>query len=131
MDGYSYERKAIEEWFRRGHRASPVTRRDIESTLIIPNIRLKELARVRTLLSSLPFLPSSSLFARFAYQRRLVPSLHFLKHESKWPISHLFPSPASLLCLPLDEEIAACQAHRLHSLHGESGSLKVPAKVGH
>lgn len=42
LDGYTYERRAIEEWFRRGHRVSPVTYGPIGSVVIIPNEKLRE-----------------------------------------------------------------------------------------
>lgn len=42
LDGYTYERRAIEEWFRRGHRVSPVTYGPIGSVVILPNTKLRE-----------------------------------------------------------------------------------------
>lgn len=42
LDGYTYERRAIEEWFRRGYRVSPVTYGPIGSVVIIPNEKLRE-----------------------------------------------------------------------------------------
>ena len=42
LDGYTYERRAIEEWFRRGHRVSPVTYGGLGSVVVIPNEKLRE-----------------------------------------------------------------------------------------
>lgn len=42
LDGYTYEKRAIEEWFRRGHRVSPVTYGAIGSVVTIPNEKLRE-----------------------------------------------------------------------------------------
>lgn len=42
LDGFTYERRAIDEWFCRGHRVSPVTYAPIGSVVIIPNEKLRE-----------------------------------------------------------------------------------------
>ena len=36
-DGRTYERRAIEEWLRRGNRTSPLTSRTLASTRLAPN----------------------------------------------------------------------------------------------
>lgn len=41
-DGYTYERKSIESWFRRNHNRSPITNQPI-GTVLIPNRILKSL----------------------------------------------------------------------------------------
>ncbi len=41
VDGQCYERKAIEEWFRRGNRTSPVTGMALASLQLIPNYALR------------------------------------------------------------------------------------------
>jgi len=40
-DGHSYERWCIQEWFARGHRTSPKTNEPLSSTVLIPNISLR------------------------------------------------------------------------------------------
>jgi hypothetical protein len=40
-DGHSYERKAIEEWFRRGYRTSPMTNSFLPHSILTPNVNLK------------------------------------------------------------------------------------------
>ncbi|KAL1140396.1 hypothetical protein AAG570_000328 [Ranatra chinensis] len=40
-DGYTYERSAIESWFRRGHCTSPMTNIDLTTTHVEQNIRLQ------------------------------------------------------------------------------------------
>lgn len=41
VDGHTFERKAIEEWFSRGNRTNPMTGLDLEAKVLIPNIALK------------------------------------------------------------------------------------------
>ena len=41
MDGQTYERSAIERWFREGHRTSPATGGSLSSLTLIPNIAIK------------------------------------------------------------------------------------------
>jgi hypothetical protein len=40
-DGHCYERQAIEEWFRRGHRTSPLTGLPLSTLAVVPNISLR------------------------------------------------------------------------------------------
>jgi TPR repeat protein len=42
-DGRSYERTAIEEWFRKGHSTSPMTNEKLPHRTLIPNINLRNL----------------------------------------------------------------------------------------
>lgn len=42
-DGHSYERRAIETWFARGHRTSPVTNCQLPYTTVVPNHALRNL----------------------------------------------------------------------------------------
>ena len=44
-DGMTYERTAILEWFFKGHLTSPMTRRDLASDELTPNLALKALIR--------------------------------------------------------------------------------------
>lgn len=56
-DGHTYERYAIEEWFRRGHRTSPLTGLGLSSTTLVSNITLRNVIeewRVRTALAKSP-----------------------------------------------------------------------------
>ena len=41
IDGYSYERSAITEWFSKGRRTSPVTNLPLTNTLLLPNRALR------------------------------------------------------------------------------------------
>ena len=41
LDGYSYERSAITEWFSKGRRTSPVTNLPLTNTLLLPNRALR------------------------------------------------------------------------------------------
>lgn len=41
VDGHTFERKAIEEWFSRGNSTNPLTGKAIQSKVLIPNIALK------------------------------------------------------------------------------------------
>ena len=43
-DGYTYEKKAIEEWLK-DHDTSPTTGEKLESTVLIPNLALRELSK--------------------------------------------------------------------------------------
>jgi len=43
VNGYSYEREAIEKWFAMGHFTSPLTGEDLPSTDLVPNQTLKKL----------------------------------------------------------------------------------------
>lgn len=43
VDGQTYEREAIQKWFAEGKRTSPATMLPLNSTLLVPNIRLKAL----------------------------------------------------------------------------------------
>jgi Mg-chelatase subunit ChlD len=57
MDGQTYERSAIERWFRDGHRTSPATGGTLSSLTLIPNIAIKrtcESARIASSPSSAP-----------------------------------------------------------------------------
>jgi hypothetical protein len=40
-DGHSYERAAIEDWFKRGHRTSPLTNEDLQHMNLLPNHALR------------------------------------------------------------------------------------------
>eukprot|EP00599_Poterioochromonas_sp_BG-1_P009343 CAMPEP_0173153116 /NCGR_PEP_ID=MMETSP1105-20130129/12655_1 /TAXON_ID=2985 /ORGANISM="Ochromonas sp., Strain BG-1" /LENGTH=701 /DNA_ID=CAMNT_0014068963 /DNA_START=83 /DNA_END=2188 /DNA_ORIENTATION=- len=42
-DGHTYERRAIEEWFRQGHDTSPLTNLPLPSLMLLPNHSLKNL----------------------------------------------------------------------------------------
>ena len=42
-DGSRYEREAIEAWFGRGNRTSPLTNERVESTALLPNVALRRL----------------------------------------------------------------------------------------
>ena len=42
-DGYTYERSSITEWFRRGHRTSPLTNLQLTDTSLRVNLSLKKL----------------------------------------------------------------------------------------
>ena len=42
-DGHSYEKSAIENWFSQGNKLSPKTGVNLESTLLIPNLTLRNL----------------------------------------------------------------------------------------
>ena len=42
-DGHSYDRAAIEGWFRSGHRTSPMTGQTLQSQALIPNHRLRQM----------------------------------------------------------------------------------------
>ena len=42
-DGHSYDRAAIEGWFRSGHRTSPMTGQTLRSQALIPNHRLRQM----------------------------------------------------------------------------------------
>ena len=42
-DGHSYDRVAIEGWFRAGHRTSPMTGQTLQSQALIPNHRLRQM----------------------------------------------------------------------------------------
>jgi len=42
-DGQTYEREAIETWFKQGHNSSPLTNMRLQSTNLIPNFALKKL----------------------------------------------------------------------------------------
>ena len=42
-DGHTFERAAIEDWFRRGNRKNPMTGLRMQSTQLIPNIALKKI----------------------------------------------------------------------------------------
>lgn len=42
LDGYSYERSAIESWFQSGKLTSPMTNQLLPSVKVRPNIALKE-----------------------------------------------------------------------------------------
>lgn len=53
-DGHTYERRAIEEWFRRGRRTSPMTNEPLPHINLVPNIALRNM--IRTLTERLPFL---------------------------------------------------------------------------
>ena len=41
-DGHSYDRAALQEWFDRGHRTSPLTNLALTSTNVIPNLTLRK-----------------------------------------------------------------------------------------
>ena len=41
VDGHSYSRAAIEDWFQRGHRTSPITNLPLYSTVLTPNHELR------------------------------------------------------------------------------------------
>jgi sacsin len=41
-DGHTYERKAIEEWFGKGKRTSPMTGLQLDNINLIPNIALRQ-----------------------------------------------------------------------------------------
>ena len=41
VDGHTFERKAIEEWFSRGNCTNPLTGKALASKVLIPNIALK------------------------------------------------------------------------------------------
>jgi hypothetical protein len=43
VDGSSFNRKAIEEWFTRGHKTNPLTGIVLNNTTLIPNRPLKQL----------------------------------------------------------------------------------------
>ena len=40
-DGFSYERREIENWFARGNRTSPKTNEELPHTFLVPNRDLK------------------------------------------------------------------------------------------
>lgn len=42
-DGYTFERKSIEDWFRRGKNTNPLTNKKLNSTSLAPNFALKKL----------------------------------------------------------------------------------------
>lgn len=42
IDGHCYERKFIEAWFTQGHRTSPITNLPLSSTIVVPNLALKQ-----------------------------------------------------------------------------------------
>ena len=44
-DGYTFEKKIIEDWFRRGKNTNPLTNIRLNSTALTPNITLKKLIR--------------------------------------------------------------------------------------
>jgi hypothetical protein len=41
VDGHTFERKAITEWFNRGNITNPLTGAPLDSKMLIPNIALK------------------------------------------------------------------------------------------
>ena len=43
MDGQTYERVCIEQWFAKGKRTSPVTNEVLSSLTLVPNIALRAL----------------------------------------------------------------------------------------
>ena len=44
LDGHTYERRAIEQWFARGRLTSPVTNLRLPSVALVPNHALKSAA---------------------------------------------------------------------------------------
>lgn len=53
LDGFSYERSAIAEWFDRGKVTSPMTNIELDSQDIMENARLKE--KIEEYLKSMDF----------------------------------------------------------------------------
>jgi len=51
-DGYFYERRAIEEWFQRGHRTSPMTGLLLPYTMLVPTHQLR--SAIRTYQEQIP-----------------------------------------------------------------------------
>ena len=49
VDGHTYERVCIEQWFATGARTSPVTNESLSSTTLVPNIALRKV--IATVLS--------------------------------------------------------------------------------
>ena len=45
IDGQTYERTTIEQWFRHGHNTSPATREILEELTLIPNLTLKNVIK--------------------------------------------------------------------------------------
>lgn len=41
LDGFTYERLELEEWFRKGSKLSPMTNAKLSSTVLLPNQALK------------------------------------------------------------------------------------------
>ena len=44
LDGHTYERRAIEQWFSQGRLTSPVTNLRLPATTLVPNHALKSAA---------------------------------------------------------------------------------------
>jgi hypothetical protein len=79
-DGQSYERAAIAEWFRRGHRTSPVTNQRLPSLTLTPNARLKAV-----IADFVAKLPRRRLERQLRRDRELAIAMSFEETETPRP----------------------------------------------
>jgi len=84
-NGQTYEKSAIQEWFRRGHRTDPITNQPLISTNIVPNYSLRR--AIESFLQSYPELcnqgnDQASLEAIIEIQEQKLRDLK-LKQEGK------------------------------------------------
>merc|ERR1712054_693943 len=52
LDGHTYERQAIESWFSNHGTTSPITGRQLDSRLLVPNHAIRNIVRVFALSSA-------------------------------------------------------------------------------
>ncbi|CAE8624996.1 unnamed protein product [Polarella glacialis] len=127
-DGSSYERSAIEEWFRRGHRLSPTTNLRLPHINLIPNITLRKV--IQSLQQELP----EYQWARIASRQEAQDIQQILEAlERNSPNPPLRQTGSSLPSAPPVDAAISGQAlcgYTVGDAHPDTARLLVPRENG-